>query len=207
VMTTACNLFGADFVCLTMASEPDRIGRLFDFITDRTISRMLKWRKYLDAPVRCDFFGSADDSIALISTKMYVKYVLPYHRRLYDAFGLKTHRSMHLCGDSTRHFVTLRDELGIYEFDTGFPVDFGKLRRDLGSSVSILGGPHVEKMLKGTPEEIREESRRILDSGILDGPFVLREGNNLAPGTPFENTESLYRAGRDYGIKPKGGNS
>lgn len=31
------------------------------------------------------------------------------------------------------------------------------------------------------------------------GQFVLREGNNLAPGTPLENTEALYHAGRQFG--------
>jgi uroporphyrinogen-III decarboxylase len=199
VMTVACNLFGANFVCMAMAAEPDRIARLFNFITDATIKRMTEWRKRLELPVYGDGFGSADDSIALISTRMYKDSVLPFHHRLYDTFGPRNNRSIHLCGDSTRHFVTIRDELGVKEFDTGFPVDFAKIRRDLGPSVAILGGPHVEMILNGSPNEIHAEVRRILSSGILDGPFVLREGNNLAPGTPYENTDALYQAGREFG--------
>jgi uroporphyrinogen-III decarboxylase len=35
---------------------------------------------------------------------------------------------------------------------------------------------------------------------VLDGgKFILREGNNLAPHTPLENTEAMYYAGREFG--------
>jgi uroporphyrinogen-III decarboxylase len=96
--------------------------------------------------------------------------------------------------------VTLRDELNIRSFDTGFPVDFAQIRRDLGTDVRILGGPHIELLRTATTEQVREETRRILQSGVLEGGlFVLREGNNLAPGTPLENTEVMYYAGREFG--------
>ncbi|MSR64184.1 MAG: hypothetical protein EXS18_00185 [Verrucomicrobiae bacterium] len=109
-------------------------------------------------------------------------------------------RSIHLCGDATRHFKTLRDELRIVGIDTGFPVDFARLRRELGPNDRIQGGPHIEFLRTATPQEVREEVRRILQSGVLEGRlFVLREGNNLAPHTPIENTEALYRAGREFG--------
>jgi uroporphyrinogen-III decarboxylase len=52
----------------------------------------------------------------------------------------------------------------------------------------------------GRPEEIRKEVKRICESGIMrGGRFVLREANNLAPGTPVENIEAMYAAGREYG--------
>lgn len=142
----------------------------------------------------------SDDSIALISTSMYRDHVLPYHKRIYSRFGSADGRSIHLCGDATRHFPTLRDEVGITMFDTGFPVDFRKLRQDVGRRVRIQGGPNVEILRSSSPREVYEETRRILQSEILDGGlFVLREGNNLAPGTPLENTEAMYATGRKYG--------
>jgi len=199
-LTVACNLFGADFVCETMADDPERLHVLLDFITEATIKRMAAWRKLGDIPVPQPGFYYADDSVALISTAMYREHILPFHRRLCDALGTPAPRSIHLCGDSTRHFSTLRDELNIQAFDTGFPVDFAALRRDLGTGVRINGGPHVSLLLSAKPEEVRVEVGRILQSGVMEGGmFVLREGNNLAPGTPLENTEAMYRAGREFG--------
>jgi uroporphyrinogen-III decarboxylase len=199
-MTVACNLFGPTFVCEALADEPERLHSLLEFITEATIRRMTAWRKLAGIPVPQDGFGFADDSIAMISTAMYREQILPYHRRLCDALGTPAPRSIHLCGDSTRHFRTLRDELNIRTFDTGFPIDFGAMRRELGPQVRIQGGPHVHFLMQAKPAEVREEVRRVLQSGVLDGGFfVLREGNNLAPGTPIENTEALYHAGREFG--------
>jgi uroporphyrinogen-III decarboxylase len=81
-------------------------------------------------------------------------------------------------------------------------VDHGRLRRELGPDVIIRGGPHVEMLRSAGPDEVYAETVRILGSGVLEGGmFVLREGNNLAPGTPLDNTEAMYRAGREHGYR------
>lgn len=201
VMTVACNLFGGDFVCTEMARDPDRLRNLFEFLTDCSIARMRAWREIADVPIPQDGFCYADDSIAMISTRMYREHVLPHHQRIYAEFGTAKGRFIHLCGDATRHFKTIQEELGVETFDTGYPVDFGKLRRELGPSARIWGGPRVEMLRTGTESEVVEETRRILRSGILDqgGLFVLREGNNLAPGTPHGNMEAMYQTGLEEG--------
>lgn len=200
-LTVACNLFGADFVCEAMAGEPDRLHKLLSFITDGIILRITAWRKAAGLPSPQPGFFFADDSVALISADMYRDHVLPHHRRICDTLhGTSSPRGIHLCGDSSRHFRTLVDELNVQTFDTGFPVDFGALRRELGTEVRIQGGPHVDFLLRATPDEVHAEVRRILQTGILEGGrFMLREGNNLAPYTPLENTEAMYFAGREAG--------
>ncbi len=200
VMTVACNVFGPEFVCTAMVAETQRLHRLFEFITEATIHRMTAWRKRTGMPLTVTDFGFADDSIALISTDMYRQHVLPHHRRLCNAMCPAGRRSIHLCGDATRHFLTIHDELNVWSFDTGFPVNFGELRRQLGPRVRIHGGPHVELLRTGHPATIQAEVQRIMQSGILAGGlFVLREGNNLAPFTPLENIEAMYQAGKEFG--------
>ena len=99
-----------------------------------------------------------------------------------------------MCGDASRHFKTLRDELRVFEFETGFPINFTNLRQQLGPDVTIHGGPNIMILRDGSAQEVQLETRRILRSGILDGgKFVLREGNNLAPHTPFENLAAMYQ--------------
>ncbi len=199
-MTVACNLFGAQFVCTAMATEPERLHKLLEFITEATISRMLAWRRLVGIPFPQPGFGIADDSIALISTRMYRAHILPYHRQIYSTLGTGAPGSIHLCGDATRHFTTLRDELNIRSFDTGFPVDFGALRKQVGTDVRIQGGPHIELLRSGSVEDVKQETLRILNSGVLEGgKFVMREGNNLAPHTPPENTEAMVQTCREYG--------
>jgi uroporphyrinogen-III decarboxylase len=199
-MTVACNLFGPQFVCETMASDAKRFHTLMKFVAESVIARTKAWRKYFNVSIPQDGFGFADDSIALISTNMYREHVMPYHKVILDAFATDKPRGIHLCGDATRHFKTLRDELNIWSFDTGFPVDFGKLRKQLGPEVQIQGGPHVEFLISASPGQVRDEVKRILGSGVLEGGrFILREGNNLAPRTPVDNTDAMYKAGREFG--------
>jgi uroporphyrinogen-III decarboxylase len=200
-MTVACNVFGAQFVCEALAADPDRVRVLLDFVTESIIQRITAWRTRFGHPIKRDGFIYADDSIALISTRMYKEHILPCHRRILDALATDVGRGIHLCGNATRHMRTIHEELNVNWFDTGFPVDFAWLRDQLGPEVTIQGGPHVDTVRFGSPENIRIESRRILQTGILEGGrFVLREGNNLAPGTPPENGEALYHAGWEHGL-------
>ncbi len=202
-LTAAFMLFG-DAIFLLMAAEPERARALLLFITEACIIRNQALLELAGRPVRQAYGGLADDTIQLISTAMLEDLVLPAHALWYDRMSTTTpadrRRSLHCCGDGTRHFKTIADILGVSAFDTGFPVDHGALRRELGPEVHIAGGPAVPLFLSGTPEALFEETRRILTSGIKEGRrFGLREGNNLPPRVPLENLHAVYQACLAYG--------
>jgi len=198
--TIACALRGPAGVCLDMYADPGFYHDLMSLLVEGTILRIRAYRKRLGQPVESKTWSFADDSVALLSVDTYRELVLPYHKRLIEAFGPEGPNAIHLCGDATRHFKTIRDELNVNSFDTGFPVDHGALRRELGPDVTIQGGPHVELLRTATPEGVREETKRILRSGVMEGgKFVLREGNNLAPFTPVANVAAMYAACKELG--------
>ena len=198
--TAAANLRGATEICLDIYEDPESVRELLDYITEATIVRIKAWRAKLGHDQKPACWGIADDSIQLLSCDMYREFVLPCHRRLFEELAGPGPHSIHLCGDATRHFKMIRDELNVMGFDTGFPVDFGRLRKELGPDVLINGGPSVQFLLQHTPEEIREEVRRILSTGVMEGgKFVLREGNNVAPGIPEANLNAMYDAAKEFG--------
>jgi len=197
--TLAMELRG-DAACFDLIADPDYIHKLLDFITEATILRMREYRKRLNLPQKDNNFGYADDSIALISTDHFRRHVLPYHRKLIDAFwnGRGT-LSIHLCGDASRHFPILKNELGVNAFDTGFPIDLHEMRRQLGPDVVLQGGPRVSLLKNGPISEIERDVRDLLTGPAKEGKLVLREGNNLAPCTPPEHIEAMYETARKYG--------
>ena len=198
--TAAANLRGATEICMDMYEDPQYVKDLLSYITEATIVRLKAYRELLGQELRPKRWGFADDSIQLLSPEMYREFVLPCHRRLISELAGEGPHSIHLCGDATRHFKMIRDELNVMAFDTGFPVDFGWLRRELGPDVQINGGPSVQFLLRATPEEVREEVRRILSTGVMEGgKFVLREGNNLSPGIPEENVAAMFVAAKEFG--------
>ena len=59
----------------------------------------------------------------------------------------------------------------------------------------IYGGPHIGLVLSGAPQQVYDETCRILESGIKEGGrFLLREANNLPPCVPEENLVAMYLA-------------
>ncbi len=197
-VTVACNLRGATEFFTDLLADPDYAGELLDYIVEATITRIKAFRERFGQPLTTPGYGFADDSVQLLSTPLYRDMILPRHRRLVDTFSEGGPNSIHLCGDATRHFLTLRDELNIMSFDTGFPVDFAALRRELGPEVQIQGGPSVPFLCTHSPAEVKAEVHRILDSGVREGGrFILREGNNLAPEVPVANVIAMYEAARE----------
>ena len=107
---------------------------------------------------------------------------------------------MHLCGDVQRHLPTIARELNVKSFDTGYPVDFARLRGEVGDDVEIQGGVRVTDLVSGTPGEVRAGARAILESGIMrGGRFIMKEANNMPPRTPVANIAALYEAVREHG--------
>ena len=201
VFDLAYKLRGAENLLLDMMDEDGYYEDLMDWITDNLIRRMRALRamhlaRWGDAPG----FGFADDAIAMISHDMYKRYVLPYHKRIFDAFSGGQKCMVHLCGANMHHYGELIKELPINAFDTGFPVDHGLLRKLVGPDITLYTGPTVMLLQSGNANEIREEVKRILQSGVTEGgKYVMIAANNMAPCTPVENILTLYETVRAYG--------
>lgn len=205
----ACKVRGAAEVCLDMLTDPGYCHDLMGFITDCLIRRMRavrewRWDRYPDSPDKGQFrrpgYGFADDAVVLLSLDQYREFVFPYHKRFVGEFSDGGAVSVHLCGDATRFFRVMRDHLNVQSFDTGFPVDFRRLRRELGPAVQISGGPSVMLVKDGPVPAIRDRVRDICGSGIMDGGrFILIAANNMAPRTPVEHVVALYDAAKEFG--------
>ena len=207
--TLAYKLRGATEVCMDALDAPDYLHDLMRFVTDNIIRRMKalrrwKWEREPDAPDAGRFrqpgWWFADDAIVLLSLPHYREFVLPYHRQLAAEFSDGSPISVHLCGDAARFFPVLQQELNAQSFDTGFPMPFGQVRRQLGPDAEVSGGVPVAILRSGPSQAVRSEVERICASGIMEGGrFVMIAANNLAPCTPVEHVETMYEACKEYG--------
>lgn len=198
--TIACGIRGMENFINDLLSDPDYAHELLDFITTAIINRIKKVREYTGQ--KPAGFGIADDAIVLLSPALYSEFVLPCHKKIYEALTPENGaRSMHLCGNAQPFFPILEKELAIKSFDTGFPIKFEQLYDALSPDVQIIGGPQVALLKFGTRAQVKEEVKRILTSGVMEKSkrFVLREGNALSPGTPPENIKAMYEACEEYG--------
>ena len=198
--TCAASLRGPTGICADLLEDPDYAHELLKFINDACIARIRAWRKYFGQPETVDNQGMADDSVEMLSVEQYREFALPRHREYLDTLGTEKGRAIHLCGNAQRLFPTLHQELGIMSFDTGFPVDFARFRQEMGTEVLISGGPRAPLFVEETPDALLAETRRILESGVLEGGrFILQEGNNLPPMASLTNCGAFYKLGKKRG--------
>ena len=196
IFTLAVALRGHELMT-DLYEDPQYVHDLLKYLTDATIYRVKAYHEFFNLPFPGPDLFFADDAIQMISTKMLKQFLIPLYKQYKEAVITSEHFKMHLCGDASRHFRTLKDELGVNEFETGFPIDFKKIREELGPDVTIHGGPNIMILKQGSVQEVALETQRILSSGVLEGgKFVLREGNNVAPFTPFENLNAMYQQAR-----------
>ena len=199
-LTLACNLRGASEVARDFYEDPQYVHDLLGFITDAVIKRIKVISAFNGAALPMQGWFFADDSIELISTAMYKEFVLPYHRRLLDAFSLGGPNGIHLCGRVQRYVKVLSDELNIKTFDLGFPTNMALARHDVGNDVTLIGNIAPHLLQNGSVESIREAVKKLCTSGVMQGgKFILHEGNNCAPCTPLEHFEAMYDAGKYFG--------
>ncbi len=208
VFDCAIKLRGAVEVMLDMIDNPKYFHDLMDYISRNQVRRMKALRTWMwdhdpdyhGARQYKGAFYYADDSIAMLSSDQFKEFVLPYTVRFFDAFHDGRGTVIHLCGNATHHFKLLADRFNVRTFDTGFPVDHGWLRKQLGPGIQINGGPTIMTVKEGPPARIRDDVKRICASGVMEGGrFQLIAANNLAPCTPVEHIEALYEAGKEFG--------
>ncbi len=205
VLDLAYKLRGAANLLIDMLEDEEYYSDLMEWITKNLIHRMKTLRKMHEERwgVKPEGLFFADDAICMVSHNSYREFVLPYHKRIVDEFSAGKKISMHICGSNMQHFGGLMKELNVGMFDTGFPVDFGKMRADVGDDVVINGGPTVMICKDGTPEQVKAECRRILETGVAkNGNFLFIPANNMAPCTPVENIAAMYEAAHEFGTYP-----
>jgi len=54
----------------------------------------------------------------------------------------------------------------------------------------------------GTPEEIKEEVKKIIEIYAPDGGYIFGPSHNIEPDTPPVNIVAAYEAAQEYGKYP-----
>jgi len=144
------------------------------------------------------FFGNdfGTQLNTFVSPELFRKFVLPGMRRLTDQahrFGLKV--ALHSCGSIYRVIPDLI-EIGVEALHPiqakAANMDAERLRREFGKDLCFIGGIDTQQLLcRGTPQEVRDEVRRVIDvfrTGIVISP----SHEAILPDVPPANIEAMF---------------
>jgi uroporphyrinogen-III decarboxylase len=116
-------------------------------------------------------------------------------------FNFDGYLSLHMCGKSDHLLKIFSDDLQIHELQGfGYQVDLDYISSVMGGKVVLIG--NVDPMLihSGTPEDVIEASRQVIEKLAPFKGFILQDGNNIPPGTPIDNINAMMEATEKYGV-------
>lgn len=142
-----------------------------------------------------------------ISPDVYRTMVWPEYKKLWDLIKSKTDAKIfyHSCG-SLYPMIPFLIEGGVDILHPIQPLaaDMGdreKLKREFGDQITFWGGFDQQHVLPhGTPEEVKLETKRLLDAFMPGGGFVFAAGHNIQIDVPPENVIALFDTVREYGL-------
>lgn len=210
VFDMSWHLRGMENIFLDMLTHPDFTESLFQHLTDYYVA---VYRNYMQAVG--DFIQlviyyedlSGQDG-PLISPQLYKKFVKPCHRRIFKV--IKDHTAakicVHTCG-SVYAFLDDYVELGVDVLNpvqiSAWDMDPVRLKQKYGASLSFHGGIDTQRFLpRATPEQVREEVRRMI--GILGpgGGYLFTSCHSIQPDVSPENIVALFSAAWEHGKYP-----
>ena len=217
--TTTCQVFGNGFFqtgplvygyehwFMMMLTEPERCDKFINTLYEKK----LEWYGYMfevydgimDVTAEADDFGV---QLGLFcSPKILREQVMPYHKML-NAFikksqpGIKT--TLHTCGSVYDIIPDIIDA----GYDCLNPVQIAaanmepdRLKKEFGNDIVFWGGgintqatlPH------GTPQQVRDETLRNIDTFAPGGGFVFSPVHNIQDDVPIENFMAMWETFQD----------
>lgn len=140
----------------------------------------------------------------LISDKLFRRFLLPPLKRLIDlghAYGLKV--LLHCCG-GFEPLMPAMIEAGLDGLQGLQPncrgMDPATLKARYGNDLLLMGAINTQLVIEGTPNDVRDETRRILDIMKPGGGYVASPSHDyILYETPVENILALYETVREAG--------
>ena len=81
--------------------------------------------------------------------------------------------------------------------------DMGKAKKALGDRCCISGNVPASLMVTGSPKEVKDYCRNLIELCGEGGGFILAAGTNSIEGTRVENLRAMVEAAAEYGMYEK----
>lgn len=184
---------------------PDKVKKLLNRLLQvykRAVDRA-KDEYQMDGWIMTDDIGTQNGPF--FSEEMFVEFLKPIYKELIDYIHSKEmHMWLHTCGN-VEIFIPHLIECGL---DVLHPIqkytmNEKKILEKYGDKICFWAGMDVQRTLPfGTQEEVREETRYMIDTFYQEGKgrLILGPANNVTvEDIPLENVEAFLDESRKYG--------
>ncbi|MCS7222602.1 MAG: uroporphyrinogen decarboxylase family protein [Anaerolineae bacterium] len=197
----ACVLYGTEQMIMATYDDPGWVHELLRALTDKKLQFIEE--SLAGAPFDLIETGGGAASSTVISPKIFREFCLPYDRELHDALHAVGHKVVyHTCG-GMMDILELIVANGCDASETLAPAGVGgdavheEIKRRIGDKVCLIGGMDQFNILTaGTPEQIRQEVRRLFEALGPGGGYIMSPSDHFFE-TPVENLRVYAEAARE----------
>ena len=197
-------MMGYEAFALATAESPELIERMFQKLGE------IHYNIFKNT-MEMDHIGAMwmTDDIAyvgglMVNPKIYRLYLFPWYKKLGE---LCKERDIPYIYHSDGTLWPVLDDLMDCGFNALQPIepkamDIMEVKEKVAGKLCLIGNVDVDLLTRGTPEEIREVSKRLLREIAPGGGYCLGSGNSVPNYVPVENYRTMVETVHEFGAYP-----
>ena len=210
IFDMAWRLRGMEDLLMDMILQPEFTEALFQRLTDFFVAiygnYMQRVGDFIQMLIYYEDLSGQDGP--LISPALYRKYIKPCHHRIFQEIRKYTEAKIcvHTCG-SVYAFLDDFVDLGVDVINpvqtSARDMDPQRLKDKYGAALSFHGGIDTQQFLpRATPEEVKEEVRRMIRILGKGGGYLITSCHSIQPDVSPQNIVALFSAAAEHGRYP-----
>jgi uroporphyrinogen decarboxylase len=179
-----------------MIGPDEQLEQLLEYCTDAGVQFI-----NLMSQTGCDMVSNGDSPAGpdMISPEMYLKYAMPYEKKLVEA----AHQNglpymLHICGNTD----AILDSMlltGADAFELDYKTDIHKAYELFNDTATFVGNIDPSGVIcMGTPDTVREKTLELLNIYRNSNRFILNAGCAIPAETPPENLRAMIETARNF---------
>jgi len=133
---------------------------------------------------------------------MYREFFWPFDKALVDWIHKKGAKAVfHICGN-TMPIIEDMANTGADGISIDSMVDMSAARKVIGNTALVGNIDPAGVLMNGTPEMVEKASLEAMNSGGVDGAFVLAPGCDVPPTCPSDNIKAMIDSVKSHGKYP-----
>jgi uroporphyrinogen-III decarboxylase len=193
-------MIGFENLAVAIKLNPEIVHKLLQKV-NRFLIRFIEAKAETFNVQKIEMIDLYGDNAGYLSKNDFQEFVLPYNKEIYDYFSNETSVNLYHCDGRVSHFIDLIPEMNcncLYSFDP--TADLKSVVEKIGNRVCLVGNLDPIRLLRnGTPQQVKEKCKELIEIGKKAPGFVLSSGGELANGTPPENIDAVLEAIDEYG--------
>ena len=194
-------IMGIEALSIASIENPELLSAMADKVGELSVNivESLLQREWVGGIWYGDDMGYTQGLI--VSPALLRKYVFPYYKRMGNL--CKQYQKLFILHSDGKLLEILDDllECGFQAIHPNEPssVDIVELKNQWGDRFAFLGNIDMDLLTRGTPEQVAQAAKFLIQKVAPGGGFALGSGNSVARYVPLENYKAMLDTVRKYG--------